>query len=145
MTLASSSSAVPPAFPSPKDQLRFTPDPPVMPHFPHKFIAKVVFPIEGRAATIIKSPGCKPAVFLSKSVKPVEIPVTPPIRILCQHLNFINGIFEDFIHILRSAFRTNHSLFGNLQNLTFGSIQNVFHILPVSGITVFRYGIASSD
>ena len=33
-------------------------------------------PIEGRAATIIRSEGCKPLVFLSKSVKPVDTPVT---------------------------------------------------------------------
>ena len=44
--------------------------------FSTKFIAKVVLPIEGRAATIIKSEGCRPLVFLSKSVKPVVTPVT---------------------------------------------------------------------
>ena len=36
--------------------------------FSARFIAKVVLPIEGRAATMIKSDFCKPAVFLSKSV-----------------------------------------------------------------------------
>ena len=45
--------------------------------FSQRFIAKVVFPMEGRAATMIKSDFCKPAVFLSKSLKPVETPVTP--------------------------------------------------------------------
>ena len=35
--------------------------------FSTRFIANVVLPIDGRAATIIKSDGCKPAVFLLRS------------------------------------------------------------------------------
>ena len=42
------------------------------------FIANVVLPIDGRAAIITKSAFCKPEVMLSKSVKPVDKPVTPP-------------------------------------------------------------------
>ena len=34
----------------------------------HRFMAKVVLPIEGRAATMIKSERCKPAVILSRSL-----------------------------------------------------------------------------
>ena len=45
--------------------------------FSQRFIANVVLPIEGRAATMMRSEGCKPAVFLSKSTKPVVTPVTP--------------------------------------------------------------------
>ena len=41
-----------------------------------RFIAKVVFPIDGLPATIIKSPPCSPVVFSSNSLKPVAIPVT---------------------------------------------------------------------
>src|SRR5262249_7442128 len=33
--------------------------------------AKAVLPMLGRPATMIKSPGCSPAVFLSRSTKPV--------------------------------------------------------------------------
>ena len=44
--------------------------------FSHKFMANVVLPIEGRAATMIKSEGCNPLVFLSRSLKPVVTPVT---------------------------------------------------------------------
>ena len=40
-----------------------------------RFTAKAVFPIEGLAATMIKSDRCKPEVFSSSSVKPVLIPV----------------------------------------------------------------------
>ena len=45
--------------------------------FSQRFIANVVLPIEGRAATMMRSEGCNPAVFLSKSTKPVVTPVTP--------------------------------------------------------------------
>ena len=44
--------------------------------FSIKFMAKVVLPIDGRAATIIRSEGCIPLVILSRSVKPVVTPVT---------------------------------------------------------------------
>ena len=40
------------------------------------FIENAVLPIDGRPATMIKSPTCKPDVRLSKSIKPVEVPVT---------------------------------------------------------------------
>ena len=43
------------------------------------FIATVVFPIEGRPATMTKSESCKPEVILSKSLKPVARPVIPPL------------------------------------------------------------------
>ncbi len=39
-------------------------------------IEKAVLPIDGRPATIIKSPPCNPEVIASKSVNPVGIPVT---------------------------------------------------------------------
>ena len=39
------------------------------------FIAKVVLPIEGRPATIIRSAGCIPEVWSSRSRKPVVRPV----------------------------------------------------------------------
>ena len=42
------------------------------------FTAKAVFPIDGRAATMIRSDGCRPAVSSSRSVKPVADPVTEP-------------------------------------------------------------------
>ncbi len=35
-----------------------------------------VFPIAGRAATMMRSPFCRPLVFSSRSTKPVGIPVT---------------------------------------------------------------------
>ena len=41
-------------------------------------MAKVVLPIDGRAATIIKSPACMPEVLLSNSTKPVVKPVMLP-------------------------------------------------------------------
>ena len=41
-------------------------------------MAKVVLPIDGRAATIIKSPACMPEVLLSSSRKPVVKPVMLP-------------------------------------------------------------------
>ncbi|MND99445.1 hypothetical protein D3C80_918310 [compost metagenome] len=43
-----------------------------------KFIANVVLPIDGRAATIIKSPDCMPDVLLSSSIKPDVKPVMLP-------------------------------------------------------------------
>jgi hypothetical protein len=42
------------------------------------FKAKAVFPIDGRAATIIRSDGCKPEVIWLSSVKPVSMPVSLP-------------------------------------------------------------------
>ncbi len=39
------------------------------------FMAKLVFPMEGRPATITISAGCNPEVSSSKSLKPVETPV----------------------------------------------------------------------
>ena len=42
--------------------------------FSTKFIARLVFPTEGRAASIIISPGLKPFVRLSKSLYPVRRP-----------------------------------------------------------------------
>ena len=39
-------------------------------------IEKAVLPMEGRPATMIKSPGWRPDVFLSRSIKPVDMPVT---------------------------------------------------------------------
>ena len=35
-----------------------------------------VFPMAGRAATMIRSPFCRPLVFSSRSTKPVGMPVT---------------------------------------------------------------------
>ncbi|MCY1449234.1 hypothetical protein D9M71_659600 [compost metagenome] len=43
--------------------------------FSTRFMAKVVLPMDGRPATMIRSDGCRPLVFSSRSVKPVEIPV----------------------------------------------------------------------
>ena len=40
---------------------------------------KAVFPIDGRAATMIRSAGCSPAVRLSMSSNPVGTPVTRPL------------------------------------------------------------------
>jgi hypothetical protein len=37
------------------------------------------FPTDGRAATMIMSLGCSPEVIMSRSVKPVGIPVTVPL------------------------------------------------------------------
>ena len=41
------------------------------------FVAKAVFPIEGRPASIIKSEFCNPPNFLSMSINPEGIPDTP--------------------------------------------------------------------
>ena len=43
------------------------------------FSARAVLPIEGRAAIRIRSAGCRPAVRLSRSWKPVATPVTLPL------------------------------------------------------------------
>ncbi|MNJ60320.1 hypothetical protein D3C77_560420 [compost metagenome] len=43
--------------------------------FSTRFIAKVVLPIDGRPATMIRSAGCRPLVASSRSVKPVDRPV----------------------------------------------------------------------
>ena len=43
------------------------------------FRTSAVFPMEGRAAISIKSAGCRPAVRLSRSVNPVDSPVTLPL------------------------------------------------------------------
>ena len=43
------------------------------------FNANAVFPIEGLAASNIKSDFCSPAVLASKSLKPVAMPVTFPL------------------------------------------------------------------
>ena len=40
------------------------------------FSASAVLPILGRPATITRSPGCRPEVMRSRSVKPVAMPVT---------------------------------------------------------------------
>ena len=39
-------------------------------------IPRALFPIEGRAARMIRLPGWKPAVTASSSEKPLEMPVT---------------------------------------------------------------------
>src|SRR5213594_5196496 len=44
------------------------------------FMASAVFPMLGRAAITIISEGCKPLVIRSNSMKPLEIPVIPPLR-----------------------------------------------------------------
>ena len=44
------------------------------------FIASEVLPIEGRAAMTIISPSCRPLVILSRSAKPVLMPVSIPCR-----------------------------------------------------------------
>ena len=43
--------------------------------FSAMFSAKAVLPIDGRPATMIRSPGWKPEVFWSRSAKPVGTPV----------------------------------------------------------------------
>ena len=43
------------------------------------FRVKAVLPMLGRAATRIKSEGCKPEVSLSRSVNSVGMPVRPPL------------------------------------------------------------------
>ena len=42
------------------------------------FTANVVFPMEGRPAMMIKSPGCRPDVISSSFLNPVEMPVIEP-------------------------------------------------------------------
>ena len=44
--------------------------------FSHRFMAKVVLPMEGRPATTTMSEGCNPEVILSSSSKPVVRPVS---------------------------------------------------------------------
>ena len=41
---------------------------------------KAVLPMPGRAATMIMSLFCQPAVILSRRVNPVGTPLTPPVR-----------------------------------------------------------------
>ena len=43
--------------------------------FSTRFMAKVVLPMDGRPATMIRSAGCRPLVFSSRSAKPVDTPV----------------------------------------------------------------------
>ncbi len=40
-----------------------------------------VFPIDGRAARITRSEGCRPPIFWSRSIRPVERPARPPSRL----------------------------------------------------------------
>ncbi|MNC90461.1 hypothetical protein D3C83_65620 [compost metagenome] len=47
-----------------------------------------VFPIDGRAATITRSPGCRPRVLRSMSSKPVG---TPVMKVLCSNSFSIFG------------------------------------------------------
>src|ERR1043166_4989368 len=54
---------------------------------------KAVLPIPGRAATIIKSDGCRPAVLLSKSLNPVGTPVIMVFR----SNSFSTILMESFI------------------------------------------------
>ena len=42
------------------------------------FVAREVLPIDGLPAIISKSEGCNPPNFLSKSIKPVDVPDKPP-------------------------------------------------------------------
>ena len=51
--------------------------PPVVAAFCASDIANDVLPIAGRAASTISSVGCKPAVRMSRSAKPVGTPVMP--------------------------------------------------------------------
>ena len=44
------------------------------------FSTRLVFPIDGRAATMIRSDGCRPDVISSRSVKPVGTPVISSLR-----------------------------------------------------------------
>ena len=44
------------------------------------FKASAVFPMLGRDATMMSSPGCSPPVFSSSSLKPVGTPVSSPPR-----------------------------------------------------------------
>ena len=46
------------------------------------FMAREVLPTDGRAAMTIISPSCKPVVILSKSAKPVEMPVSMPMGLV---------------------------------------------------------------
>ncbi len=51
----------------------------LMATFSHRFMAKVVLPMEGRAAITTMSEGCRPEVILSSSSKPVVRPVSEPL------------------------------------------------------------------
>ena len=44
------------------------------------FSTRLVFPIDGRAAMMTRSDGCRPDVISSRSVKPVGTPVTSSLR-----------------------------------------------------------------
>ena len=48
--------------------------------FSAKFMAKLVFPIDGRPATMMRSEGWRPEVISSKSAKPVGRPVMGSLR-----------------------------------------------------------------
>src|SRR5262249_55418690 len=43
-------------------------------------VASAVLPMPGRPATMIRSDGCRPPILLSRSLRPVASPESPPSR-----------------------------------------------------------------
>ena len=64
--------------------------------FSIKFMAKVVLPILGRAATMIKSPFCIPKVLLSNSTNPVVNPVIA-LSLPCNSSTVLRTLFSTLL------------------------------------------------
>ncbi len=65
--------------------------------------ASAVFPIDGRAARMIKSPRWNPAVRRSRSVKPLATPVSAPCVVWSCSIRSIVGQISSFSRMNSSA------------------------------------------
>ena len=99
------------------------------------FIAMAVFPIDGRAATMIISPFCRPLSMSSSSKNPVSSPRWPAV------LDHLEDLVQDVLHRRHGA----ADLFlGDLEDPLFGLVQDDVRLL-VRGVGIAQDFVAGRD
>ncbi len=92
--------------------------------------ANAVLPIDGRPATMTRSPSCRPEVMRSRSAKPVgDAGDVGRIVAVVQQLDALDDLRQqrpDFLETLRAA----RALLGDLEHLRFGFVENLAHFRP---------------
>ena len=88
------------------------------------FIARDVLPTKGRAATMIISPPCRPSVILSRSVKPVAMPLNSPLRLKkCSIVS--NRLVDELFDVLDLVLLAR---FVDVQDLLFHLVQQLLDV-----------------
>ena len=95
--------------------------------------ANAVLPIDGRPATMTRSPGCRPAVFSSRSMKPVGTPVTSDLFSWWYRWSMRSNTRASTGWICLEALRAALALLADLEDARLGLVQQLADFLARAG------------